>query len=1053
MNDFNLINVCDLYGLHPKKEHSGRVRFCCPECKDDSTSKKIKRTAHGWEESPCTWWCYRCNAKGFAWDIYKAHGDQPPQDDDWQPSKPKRIVYKKPVSKPHINVANGWTDLIMNQHDPSFIYNYCLHTRGWQPMVAKVVADLSDEVAWAFGKGTIANRAMAVDRPVCVALRDATGSVVNVSRRWAYDGKPSDGKPKAMVLSSKDTGGSQAYAGNMMCFGNIVEAIEVASDNPLYICEGAPDYLALEALINLGKINGAVVGAYNITTMYSVVDFIHQHLTSLGLILPRVIFVPHVNDKPLKNDTIGVGERTALNCAQKLVGRAGVYVAQIPAPRGVEGDVADLMRYRGVDETVACLATARLFAEPPVLISESATVIRNKMQSAVVRCASDKSMIVYQVDAGAGKSYSALGISADVATGKIKIKPNGTAKTDERSVVFATPSNALAEEKYKAFIKMFPDVPARMAYGAMHYCAFKKEVESEFAVLGRRGVCGIEKFSKTLCPNFHSCQGSKIPESKRGEVLFTSHAMSRNLKPDLTIIDEDCGIIETYSVAQSEIISLFGSNSVQHSVKKWLNVLNPDAPAGAFYFNKVASDALSANFTWDKSSQYDIRIAGEDLLKLLSQSAIELGILIQGFSEEAIAPPKPLPNQVRSGWNISKHLPSQRAFKGLTVLATTLTELLKPADQRNLFTANCVSLLLHTDFTWSLEIKQAKDLPDSPVLVLDATGTHVIEQWQSAITDRPVSLEEVVVQGSAPASAIHIESKAFTKGMCVEKGQVDKFCADRIDSVLARLVSEVRSQGCKSEFEHCTLALLTHRPIYDACMGIAKYPYAEQVKQRVDAICEEMNMTVLFGYYGRHDRGTNEFEAVDGLAVCGDPRGNLGDAEHDAKLIDVSLDKSYSGKTMATAVQAINRARHLRRETSNRVVLMYVGDHPPEIRGFEWETEDMSRRAYKTLNDDALKLCRYIAQNDGVLSSFSFKTYPLDIHPSAPQIDNKAVHAQKLNRAMKAVANELGWTSIDLVLENNRRQVVYSSSTTYAQAWVNCGCPVGFDLDYENLFL
>ena len=244
---------------------------------------------------------------------------------------------------------------------------------------------------------------------------------------------------------------------------------------------------------------------------------------------------------------------------------------------------------------------------------------------------------------------------------------------------------------------MFPDVPARMAYGAMHYCDFRDAVAAEFAVLGRRGVCGIEKFPKTLCPNFHSCDGSKMPETHRGEVLFTSHAMARRLQPDLTIIDEDCGIIQTHSVSQAEVISIFGNNSMQQSVKSWLNHINADAPAGAFYFNKMASDALSKNFSWTKTSAYDIRLSGMELFNLLSTNPLDLGSLLQGYDESATPPPKPLPNQVRSGWNLSKHLPSQRAYRALVELASAMRECMKPEDERNMFLANRVSLLLHTD--------------------------------------------------------------------------------------------------------------------------------------------------------------------------------------------------------------------------------------------------------------------------------------------------------------------------------------------------------------------
>tara|TARA_R110000824_G_scaffold132662_1_gene295249 strand:- start:349 stop:993 length:645 start_codon:yes stop_codon:yes gene_type:complete len=213
-----------------------------------------------------------------------------------------------------------------------------------------------------------------------------------------------------------------------------------------------------------------------------------------------------------------------------------------------------------------------------------------------------------------------------------------------------------------------------------------------------------------------------------------------------------------------------------------------------------------------------------------------------------------------------------------------------------------------------------------------------------------------------------------------------------------------------------------------------------------------MDIKMLFGYYGRHDRGTNEFEAVDGLAVCGDPRGNLGDAQQDANLVEVDVDTLYGGKTMATSVQAINRARHLRRSNADRVVLMFVGDNPPEIRGFSWEEEELSRRAYKTYADDLKRLVTYIAQNDGVYSSATIKEYPLDLHPDAPSIDMLELHPNKVQRAMRGVSVDLNWVSTEIKIDG-RYQKVYSSSPEYARAWVNCGCPVGFfNMDYTTIF-
>lgn len=1027
------------FNLRPQREPSGRVRFVCAHC-GDASAPKPKRTAHGWDNAPCTWWCYRCNAKGFYFDIYKAFGAEAPREDEQPAFVPVKV--RAPIQA-HINVASGWKKLLEQQETSDYIYNYLTFGRGFPDALAKTLCEMSDDIAWAFGDSALAKRANAVNRHIAIALRDASGKVVNISRRWGLPGNPTDNMPKAMVLNSKDTGGPSAYFGGIMAFGNIPEALDTARSAPLYIVEGGPDYLVLQSMILSGHLNGAVIGAYNVTSMQALTKHLLHELNNSAAVLPRIVFVPHVNDTPLPNDTIGVGERSALTCAQMLTGRAGVYCAHIPAPKGVEGDLNDLLRHRGIAEVIACLTSAEMLSAAPIEIGASLPVIRAKMASAVIKAAASGGVVVYQVDAGAGKSYAALGLSSDVALGALAINPNGKADTKLRSVVFATPSNALAEEKYKAFSLLYPSTPARMAYGAMHYCAYRDKVETEFAVLGRRGVCGDPNNAASLCDLYTTCLGAQVPEPARGEVMFTSHAMALNIKADLVIIDEDCGVIDTTQTSQASIVSLFTSTSTQKRVKKWIGSQNPDAVAGAFYLNQMATNALTYAFKAQGSLKYDIRVNGDNLLTLMQTNLAELGAFMQGYDESALPPPRPWPKQVRNGWNLSKYMPSQKAYATLVAMRASLAECMKPAAEQNLFIKNNVSLVLGSRFTWHIEVKELSGLPDAPAIVLDATGQYVMAEWRAAITDRSVDFESTIVQGAAPASALHIDCKGFSKSLCVADGQVDRFCADRAESVLARLAAEVRAKGCRSLDEEVTLAFLTHRPVYDALAGIATYPNAVSVKERMDKLCSEMRIKLMLGYYGRHDRGTNEFEMVDGLVVSGDPRGNLGDAQQDAALIGVSLDDSYSGRTMATAVQAINRARHLRRSAGNRVVLMYVGEMPPTLRGFDWVVEELTRKAYARHSDDLINLGRYIAQHDGVLSAYSLAHWDCAQHPNAPQVDVKVAHAQKIARAVAFCVAELGWSETQVRLVNGRMARVAAPEASFAQRWAQAGCPVG----------
>jgi hypothetical protein len=151
---------------------------------------------------------------------------------------------------------------------------------------------------------------------------------------------------------------------------------------------------------------------------------------------------------------------------------------------------------------------------------------------------------------------------------------------------------------------------------------------------------------------------------------------------------------------------------------------------------------------------------------------------------------------------------------------------------------------------------------------------------------------------------------------------------------------ETRRKAARKAQEAPTIGVLLYKGLHDLITGVTppRTP-AETIVAATGQLCEELNVRPLWGYFGKHDRGTNLFEHVDGLAVLGDPLENLGQVELQASLLGLDADKVGRSRAMATLIQSIFRARHTRRGDADPVVLLHVGERPPDVDGLDWDTE------------------------------------------------------------------------------------------------------------------
>jgi len=111
--------------------------------------------------------------------------------------------------------------------------------------------------------------------------------------------------------------------------------------------------------------------------------------------------------------------------------------------------------------------------------------------------------------------------------------------------------------------------------------------------------------------------------------------------------------------------------------------------------------------------------------------------------------------------------------------------------------------------------------------------------------------------------------------------------------LIMRLVEETRRAYPRGVIgRNIEIGVLTYKAIHDALLD--EWPLrAELAAAGVD---------LQVGYFGRDDRGTNRFEAVDGLAVIGDARPNLGDVEADCLLLRLDPETVMEARAAAVVV-------------------------------------------------------------------------------------------------------------------------------------------------------
>lgn len=225
-----------------------------------------------------------------------------------------------------------------------WLHAWCV-ARGWPADVAAVIAGDGEapvtDVAWAGPDApTLLRYSSAIDRPLLFAIRGADGRVRSVSRRWPRAGAPTDGRPKAMALSSKLVGSSADWG--CRAFGSIPAAVDaVAYGGRILLVEGSPDFLVAQALVRLGFAHAAL-GAESAGGLKKIATALGDQLRATHAREVEVWTVPDV--KRAADGSLGGEGLSAMRAAaQALAGYATVREILLNVPLDAHDvDLADV---------------------------------------------------------------------------------------------------------------------------------------------------------------------------------------------------------------------------------------------------------------------------------------------------------------------------------------------------------------------------------------------------------------------------------------------------------------------------------------------------------------------------------------------------------------------------------------------------------------------------------------------------------------------------------------------------------------------------------------
>ncbi len=445
---------------------------------------------------------------------------------------------------------------------------------------------------------------------------------------------------------------------------------------------------------------------------------------------------------------------------------------------------------------------------------------------------------------------------------------------------------------------------------------------------------------------------------------FATHAHAASLGPtgDLVgpiIADELPALLQTVTLAADELVPLTAMH-LDPALEAWAKARAPFARI----LLRAAREMREARRR-RKEPGHAWRISGQNLRGLLGFAAmIERGggslLLFDAAKEGAEAlddaarrlteahdgaprPPAPDPKSLRDGRIRAEHYPHHTIDEALIALARE-GEPTTDKEPIACLVADGAGDGVEVRIEWrQLGFGTWKDKSGRPLslVVLDASAPHVERSVQAALPEREVRMFRLDLADPDSVTRVFMRTTTLSRRNLIESRRpmrLRKRASPALARVLRRTGRRLAALGLEAQ-----LGIITHAPIarilgdcvkvLDLADADARARLEEKDALGVLAELEALRASHRIGqlkvlWYGGQ-RGSNELEACDALLCLGDPWPDIGAGKEDARALGVEGAVHLDGLVGAEVLQALGRARAVRRTPERPVVLLYAGSVVP----------------------------------------------------------------------------------------------------------------------------
>jgi hypothetical protein len=480
-----------------------------------------------------------------------------------------------------------------------------------------------------------------------------------------------------------------------------------------------------------------------------------------------------------------------------------------------------------------------------------------------------------------------------------------------------------------------------------------------------------------LCPDCASRRGCPafVPTPKDG-VHFAPHAMPVGAPRNERVVfaDEKLDLIRTERIEVEDFADLLAPTPYER-LASWklerADLARIAVRAANLAVNDVARrDALVAD---DSPNRFPVRASGAALARLLVRAAADIWNVEDGdtalFNAEAAwrerggprRTPSPPGRRLADGRLDPRRWPRgdmDKVFDALLragalvgpeaaplrVLGMQACVVVRPADKK----------AGRPDPEVWFETREAtlnEALQEQSILILDATGDLALAELQAFVGAERVAVRRVEV---AEPEDVAERSWWFTWSF-TRRFLFDRRDRMRLTKAGAKAVAAALRQAVPRDAEAAFLGVITHKPVAEVLQWAQRVVEGQDADGTAGARLSAANGGVVLaelrslyeeGLVGKmavayyfNVRGTNQFNDADVLALLGDPYPDISAVGEDARVLGLDWQFLVDARRQAEVVQALGRARTIRRSPNRPVRIFFAGRMDP-FGGQNYERRD-----------------------------------------------------------------------------------------------------------------